>query len=80
MKHVYRNREVARLVASRTLSQRAIVKRLLAMRDLAEAEQRAASEAPMIPDDGLNADLRDIELALEKIGYREHSGINPNLP
>lgn len=30
--------------------------------------QRAATEGGMDPDDGLNKDLREIELALEKLG------------
>ncbi|WOC16551.1 hypothetical protein [Pseudochrobactrum sp. MP213Fo] len=30
--------------------------------------QRAATEGGMDPDDGLNNDLREIELALEKLG------------
>lgn len=30
--------------------------------------QRAATEGGMNPDDGLNKDLREIELALEELG------------
>lgn len=30
--------------------------------------QRAATEGGMYPDDGLNKDLREVELALEKLG------------
>ncbi|MDO6965208.1 hypothetical protein [Rhizobium alvei] len=70
MMRTYQNQDIHKLVHSRTLGQRTVVKKLLAMRDLAEAEQRAASEAPMIPDDGQNADLREIELALQDVGYK----------
>lgn len=36
--------------------------------EYARAEQRAASESMMVDDDGLNNDLRAIEMALENLG------------
>lgn len=42
----------------------AVMKLLEDARDI----QRAATEGGMDPDDGLNNDLREIELALEKLG------------
>ncbi|MEO9340075.1 hypothetical protein ABFT80_21835 [Mesorhizobium sp. SB112] len=33
--------------------------------------QRAASESPMNADDGLEADLREVRLALEKLGAED---------
>lgn len=42
--------------------------RLMKLHEEARAEQRTASESGMVADDGLNADLREIDLALERLG------------
>lgn len=41
---------------------------LMKLQEDARDIQRAATEGGMDPDDGLNKDLREIELALEKLG------------
>jgi hypothetical protein len=46
------------------------VKRLSKLRDDARAEQRMASEAPAVDDDGLNSKLRDVEMMLERLGRK----------
>lgn len=45
------------------------IEKLKIMRDDARAEQRAATEADMIDDDGRQDDLREIDLALQYLGY-----------
>lgn len=46
------------------------VEALTGLYDHARAEQRAASESPMIDDDGLNDTLRNIEKALAEFGEK----------
>jgi hypothetical protein len=41
---------------------------LMKLQEDARDIQRAATEGGMDPDDGLNKDLREIELALDKLG------------
>lgn len=44
------------------------IRKLMKLRDDARAEQRLASEGGTVDDDGLNSDLREIELALDRFG------------
>lgn len=51
-----------------SLSLRSKIDQVMELQMEARAIQRAATEGGMDPDDGLNEDLRDIELALEQLG------------
>ena len=51
---------------SETRSER--ISKLLKLRDDMRAEQRLASEGGTVDDDGLNSDLRDVEMVLEHYG------------
>lgn len=63
-----RSDKVASILRNPELSRRDRIHKLTKLREDARAEQRLASEGGMIEDDGLNSDLRDIELALERLG------------
>ncbi|MEO9975330.1 MAG: hypothetical protein ABJL58_03920 [Nitratireductor sp.] len=62
--------ELREILADDTLSRDERVSRLEALRREARDRQRAASEADMIADDGLNDDLHEIELALQRLGVK----------
>jgi hypothetical protein len=59
--------KVADVLTNPDLSRLARIEVLLKLREEARAEQRLASEGGSVDDDGLNADLRDIEIALERL-------------
>ena len=63
-----RNVEVRDIMTDASLTHRERIKRLTKLRDDARAEQRLASEAPAVDDDGLNSKLRDAEMMLERLG------------
>jgi len=63
-----RSDRVASILRNPELSRRDRIQKLMRLREDARAEQRLASEGGMIEDDGLNSNLRDIELALERLG------------
>jgi hypothetical protein len=63
-----RNDKVASILKNPELSRQDRIAKLMKLRDDARAEQRLASERGAIDDDGLNSDLRDIELALDRLG------------
>ena len=56
------------VMADTSLDRAGRIARLTKLREDARAEQRMASEAPAVDDDGLNSRLRDVELALEHLG------------
>lgn len=60
--------EVRDIMTDDSLTHQERIKRLSKLRDDARAEQRLASEAPAVDDDGLNSKLRDVELMLERLG------------
>ena len=62
--------EVQRIIRDESLGLQERIKRLTKLRDDARAEQRLASEAPAVDDDGLNSRLRDVELVLEHLGRK----------
>lgn len=62
------NAEVRDIMTDESLSRKERLNKLTKMRDDARAEQRMASEAPAIDDDGMNSKLRDVELMLEQLG------------
>lgn len=59
--------KVAEVLTNPDLNRPARVKALKKLYDDARAEQRMASEGGAVEDDGLNADLRDIEIALHRL-------------
>lgn len=63
-----KNSEVKAIMKDESLTHLDRVKKLMKMRDDARAAQRMASEGPTVDDDGLNSDLRDIEMLLDKLG------------
>jgi hypothetical protein len=63
-----RNDKVASILRNPELSRSDRIRKLMKLRDDARAEQRLASEGGPIDDDGLNANLRDIEIALDRFG------------
>ena len=63
-----KNAEVRDIMLDSTLSHKDRIRMLTKLRDDARAEQRMASEAPAVDDDGLNSKLRDAELMLDKLG------------
>ena len=63
-----KNAEVRDIMMDETLSRKDRFKQLTKLRDDARAEQRMASEAPAIDDDGMNSKLRDVELMLDELG------------
>lgn len=64
----FRNDKVASILRNPELSRGDRIRKLVKLRDDARAEQRLASEGAPIADDGMNADLRDIEIALDRLG------------
>jgi len=64
----FRNDKVASILRNPELSRGDRIRKLMKLRDDARAEQRLASEGGTIYDDGLNSDLRDIEMALDRLG------------
>ena len=73
-----RNVEVRDIMNDASLTHLDRIRKLTKLRDEARDEQRLASEAPAVDDDGLNSKLRDVELMLERLGetpsYEEGKG------
>jgi hypothetical protein len=63
-----RNVEVRDIMLDEKLSHKDRLNKLTKLRDDARAEQRLASEAPAVDDDGLNSKLRDAEMMLDSLG------------
>ena len=63
-----KNPEIRALIGDPTLPRSHVVETLNKWQQDKRAEQRLASEGGNVDDDGLNSDLRDIELALELYG------------
>ncbi|PSM16488.1 MULTISPECIES: hypothetical protein [Nitratireductor] len=62
--------EMRAILADESLGRDERISRLEALRREARDRQRAATEADMIADDGLNDDLHEIELALQRLGVK----------
>lgn len=60
--------KVQEIVHDNSLSRKDKIARLREIETEARALQRSASESPMNADDGWDADLREVRLALEKLG------------
>lgn len=63
-----KNAEVRDIMMDEKLSRKERLAKLTKLRDDARAEQRMASEAPAIDDDGMSSKLRDVELMLDELG------------
>lgn len=67
--------QIEAILGDRSLSNEQKTAAVIKLQEDARDIQRAATESGMDPDDGLNKDLREIELALEKLGIdTEESG------
>ncbi|HWD12360.1 hypothetical protein P8H26_09660 [Pseudochrobactrum sp. sp1633] len=67
--------QLAEILADMSLTNLDKSAAVLKLQEDARDLQRAATEGGMDPDDGLNKDLREIELALEKLGVTpDHTG------
>jgi hypothetical protein len=60
--------KIRAIVSDEALDRDQKVDRLMKLHREARAEQRTATESGMVDDDGLNADLLEIDLALERLG------------
>jgi hypothetical protein len=71
--------EVRKIMTDPALDPHERVQLLSKLRDDARAEQRLASEAPAVDDDGLNSRLREVELVLDRLGQApaEQEGKGP---
>ena len=63
--------KVQEIMQNDRLNTEAKIARLRAIESEARALQRAASESPMNAEDGWDADLREVRLALDKLGAKE---------
>lgn len=62
--------QVQDILTDDNLSKAEKIEALYGLYNYARAEQRGATESPMIDDDGLNDTLRMIEIALGDLGER----------
>lgn len=67
----FREMNVQRIAEDTSLSTDEKIQQLLELESEARGLQRAASESPMNADDGWDADLRQIRMQLEKLGWKE---------
>jgi len=67
----FKEMKVQEIMQDEQLSRDQKIARLKAIESEARALQRAASESPMNAEDGWDADLREVRLALDKLGVAE---------
>lgn len=67
----YNALQVQEIVQNPHITQEGKVEKLLELESEACGLQRAASESPMNGSDGWEDDLREIRLALDRLGWRE---------
>lgn len=67
----FREMNVQRIAEDADLSTDEKIAQLLEMESEARGLQRAASEGPMNADDGWEADLRQIRMQLDRLGWKE---------
>ncbi len=63
--------QVHDIVDDASLSVELKIEKLRAIESEARGLQRAASESPMNAEDGWESDLREVRLALDKLGWKE---------
>jgi hypothetical protein len=62
---------IQHIVDDKSLHKDEKISALLEIESEARALQRAASESPMVNDDGWDGALRDVRKALDKLGWEE---------
>lgn len=67
----FREMRIQHIVEDHDLGVEDKIRQLREIEDEARALQRAASEGPMNADDGWEADLREVRIALSRLGARE---------
>ncbi len=65
------NEQIAEILKDDSRSKEDRISELLTMRQDARALQRAGTESPMVNEDQTSSQLREIDLALEKLGHDE---------
>jgi hypothetical protein len=70
--------QISEILKDRTRSADARIDALLKLRDDARSLQRAATESPMGNDDPDGSGLREIERALQKLGYHDQAQAEEN--
>ncbi|RFC67458.1 hypothetical protein [Mesorhizobium denitrificans] len=63
--------KVQHILDDKSLATDEKIEALLEIESEARALQRAASESPMVDDDGWDGALRDVRKALDKLGWEE---------
>lgn len=63
--------KVQQILDDKSLDRDKKIEALLEIESEARALQRAASESPMVDDDGWEGALRDVRKALDKLGWEE---------
>ncbi|MGC4025017.1 MAG: hypothetical protein QM744_07585 [Mesorhizobium sp.] len=63
--------KVQHILDDKSLDRDEKIEALLEIESEARALQRAASESPMVDDDGWDGALRDVRKALDKLGWEE---------
>jgi len=63
--------KVQHILDDKSLDRDAKIEALLEIESESRALQRAASESPMVDDDGWEGALRDVRKALDKLGWEE---------
>ena len=67
----FREMSVQHIVEDTSLTTDEKIEKLQEIESEARGLQRAASESPMNSDDGWETDLREVRLALQKLGWSE---------
>ncbi|TGQ45737.1 MULTISPECIES: hypothetical protein [unclassified Mesorhizobium] len=67
----FREKRVQEIVDDESLTTEEKIAKLREIESEARALQRAASESPMGDDDGLQGELRQVRMALDKLGAKE---------
>ena len=74
-----KDRKILALLNDNEMTNKDRIAALMKLRDDARAEQRMASESPADSNDGLQDQLRELELALDRLGETpaEQEGLGP---
>jgi predicted ArsR family transcriptional regulator len=65
--------EIEEILADKALSDQDKISRLAKMREDVRAEMRAATESSMVVDYDIGPELKDLDEALESLGYTPNS-------
>lgn len=67
----FKEMRIQHIVEDSSLATEDKIRQLREIEDEARALQRAASESPMNADDGWEADLREVRIALSRLGAKD---------